>query len=99
MLIHSVYFWLKPELTEAQRADFRRGVESLAGVKSADQVYVGVPAPVPSRPVLDASYAVALTVMFRNLAALDAYLTDPLHLAFLNTYRTYWTRVQIYDAV
>ena len=32
MLVHAVYFWLKPELTDAQRADFRRGVETLAGI-------------------------------------------------------------------
>jgi oligopeptide/dipeptide ABC transporter ATP-binding protein len=28
MLVHTVFFWLKPELTAEQRADFRRGVES-----------------------------------------------------------------------
>jgi hypothetical protein len=45
MLYHCVYFWLKPELTAAQRADFRRnGVESLAGIKAVDKVSVGAPA-------------------------------------------------------
>ena len=44
MLVHTVYFWLKPELTAAQRADFRRGVESLAGIKSVEKIYVGQPA-------------------------------------------------------
>jgi hypothetical protein len=99
MLIHSVYFWLKPELTGAQRAEFRRGVESLAGIKSTDQVHVGAPAPLPDRPVVDKSYSVALTVVFRDLASHDAYQTDPLHLAFLASFKGFWTRVQIYDAV
>ena len=28
MMVHSVYFWLKPELTEEQRATFWAGVNS-----------------------------------------------------------------------
>ena len=34
MLIHTVFFWLKPELTEAQRADFRRAVEGLKAIET-----------------------------------------------------------------
>ena len=98
MLIHSVYFWLKPELTETQRADFRRGLDSLAGVRAAEKVYVGTPAPIPPRPVVDASYAFALTVVFKDLAGHDSYQVDPLHKAFLENFRTFWTKVQIYDA-
>lgn len=98
MLIHSVYFWLKPRLTAAQRAEFRRGVETLAGIKSVEKVYVGAPAATPKRPVIDDSYAVALTVVCKNLAAQDAYQVDPIHLKFVEQFKTYWTRVQIYDA-
>ena len=53
MLIHTVFFWLKPELTEAERSEFRRGVESLAAIQHVHQVYVGTPAAVPDRPVVD----------------------------------------------
>lgn len=98
MLVHSVFFWLKPELTDAQRADFRRAVEALAGIKSVEQIYVGTPAATPKRPVIDDSYSVALTVLCKDLAAQDAYQVDPLHLEFVANYKTYWTRVQIYDA-
>jgi hypothetical protein len=98
MLVHSVYFWLKPKLTSAQRAEFRRGVETLAGIKSVEKVYVGVPAPTPKRPVIDDSYSVALTVICKNVAAQDAYQVDPIHLKFVENFKTYWSRVQIYDA-
>lgn len=98
MLVHSVYFWLKPELTDAQRADFRRGLESLSGVKSIDKVFVGQPANVPDRPVLDKSYSFGLTVLCKDVAALDGYQVDPVHVAFLNTFKPFWTRVQVYDA-
>ena len=98
MLFHCVYFYLKPELTPAQRADFRRGVETLAGIKSVEKVSIGVPAGTTPRPVIDANYDVALVVQCRDVAAEAAYQVDPLHLAFVEKYKTFWTRVQIYDS-
>jgi Stress responsive A/B Barrel Domain len=98
MLFHCVYFWLKPELTAAQRAEFRRGVETLAGIKAAAAVSVGGPAPTTARPVIDSSYDVALIVQCSDVAAEAAYQVDPIHLAFVEQFKTYWTRVQIYDS-
>ena len=98
MLFHNVYFWLKPELTPVQRADFRRGVETLMGIKSAVKVAVGVPAATTRRPVIDASYDVALIVQCKDVAAEAAYQVDPIHLAFVEKFKTFWTRVQIYDS-
>lgn len=98
MLVHTVYFWLKPDLTAEQRAQFRRGVESLATIKSIEKAYIGTPAKTEKRPVIDDSYSVALTVLCKDLAAHDAYQVDPIHLAFVASCKTFWTRVQIYDA-
>ena len=98
MLVHTVYFWLKPELTVAQRADFRRGVESLGGIKAVEKIYVGTPAATEKRPIIDDSYAVALTVLCKDVAAHDAYQVDPIHLAFIEKFKACWMRVQIYDA-
>lgn len=98
MLVHSVFFWLRPELTEAQRAEFRAGVESLAGIAAIEKIYVGTPAATEKRPVIDDSYSLALTVICRDVAAHDAYQVDPIHLAFVNRFKTFWSRVQIYDA-
>ncbi|MBI1320800.1 MAG: Dabb family protein [Candidatus Hydrogenedens sp.] len=97
MLVHSVFFWLKPELTDEQRADFRKGVESLGGIGDAAAVYVGTPAATADRPVIDTSYDVGLTVILEDVAAHDRYQEHALHLAFLENFRTYWQRVQIYD--
>jgi hypothetical protein len=98
MLVHNVYFWLKPEVTPAQRADFRRGVESLAAIKSVEKVFVGPPAKVPARPVTDLSFDVGLTVICRDVAAHDAYQADPIHHAFIARYKELWARVLVYDA-
>ncbi len=98
MLIHTVFFWLKPELTPAQRAEFRRGVESLAAIKAVEKLYIGAPAAVAKRPVVDDSYSVSITAVMQDIAAQNAYQVDPLHVAFVNTFKSFWTRAQIYDA-
>lgn len=98
MLVHTVYFWLKPEITAAQLAEFRRGVESLGAIKAVDKLYVGTPAKTEKRPIIDDSYSVALTVLCKDVAAHDAYQVDAIHLAFINQFKSFWSRVQIYDA-
>lgn len=98
MLVHSVFFWLKPDLSAEQRAEFRRGVETLTAIKAVEHVYIGVPAKTPKRPVIEDTYSVALTVVCRDLAAHDAYQVDPIHLKFVEQFKGCWARVQIYDA-
>jgi hypothetical protein len=41
---------------------------------------------------------VALVVECKDVAAEAAYQVDPIHLAFVEKFKTYWTRVQIYDS-
>ena len=99
MLVHTVYFWLRPDLSAQQRADFRKGVESLGGIKAVDKIYVVTPAKTEKRPIIDDSYSFALTIVCKDLAGHHAYQVDPLHDAFRNNFHTFWTRVQIYDSV
>lgn len=98
MLVHTVFFWLKAGLTEAQRADFRRGVATLASIASIEKAYIGPPAATEKRAVIDDTYSIALVVLCRNVAAHDAYQSDPIHLKFIADCRGYWDRVQVYDA-
>lgn len=98
MLVHSVFFWLKPDLTPAQLDTFLRGLESLRGIKTVSSVYIGKPAKTEKRPVIDDSYSYALTLVFKDVAAHDEYQVDPAHQAFVNNCKQFWTRVQIYDA-
>ena len=98
MLVHTVFFWLKPGLTGEQIADFHRGVESLGRIRSVEKVYIGRPAGVPDRPVVDKSFALGLTVICKSVAAHDEYQSDPIHLKFIDDCKQYWSRVQVYDA-
>jgi len=86
MLSHIVVFWLKEDLSEAERSAFRQGLESLKAIQSARSVYVGAPAQTGDRPVIDKSYSLALTVLFDSIQDHDAYQVDPLHQAFLGQF-------------
>jgi len=96
MFIHSVYFWLRDDLTTEQRAAFTEGVRSLTTIPNERSGFVGVPAST-DRPVIDRSYHVGLVVDLGELAGHDAYQTHPVHLTFLDNFNTFWTKVQIYD--
>lgn len=98
MLVHTVFFWLRPDLTEAERAEFRTGVESLKAIEAATAVYVGTPAATGERPVIDASYDFCLTVLLPDVPAHDIYQDHPVHLAFIAANKPKWTRVLVYDA-
>lgn len=99
MLVHSVYFWLKPDLTEAQRVTFLTALQALKDVPSIQAFHLGRPAAgVAARPVVDKTFDYAITCVFADVAAHDAYQVHPLHVAFVETGKPLWTRVQIYDA-
>ncbi len=98
MLIHSVFFWLKTELSAEQRASFVEGLESLGGIEALSGFYVGKPAATAKRPMIDDSYDYAITCLLPDVAAHDAYQVHALHQAFLVNHREKWSRVQIYDA-
>jgi len=98
MLVHTVLFWLKKDLSADQAADFRKGVESLQNIDSAEAVYVGTPSDTPQRPVIDGSYDFCLTVVLKDIRAHDAYQADPIHQTFIAKYKEFWEAVKIYDA-
>ena len=98
MLIHSVYFWLKPGLSDAERAHFRAEVGKLAAVRTIERIYVGAPASLLERDVTERSFDLALTIVFRDGPAHDAYQVDPIHLAFVERNKATWTRVQVFDS-
>ena len=100
MLVHTVIFWLRKDLGAAEREAFRaEGLESLRGISAVSELHIGTPAPIAPRPVVDASYSFALTAIFKDIAAHDAYQIDPVHKAFVERFKPCWERVQIYDAL
>jgi hypothetical protein len=98
MLSHIVIFWLRTDLTAAERAEFETALRGLSAVRSLSGFAIGRPAATGDRPVVDRSYDFMLTTLFADMAAHDAYQVDPLHKEFVRTQSPKWARVQIYDA-
>jgi hypothetical protein len=98
MFVHAVYFWLRDDLTEQDKDEFRKGVNSLAAIDSVKECHIGVPADT-DRPVIDRSYSYALVVVFEDEQAHDRYQVDPIHDRFREECAPYWEKVLIYDSV
>lgn len=96
--IHTVFFWLKDGITEAEKSEFAKGIESLATIDTIAKFHYGPPAMTP-RDVVDNSYAFALNLHFKTKAAHDSYQNDPVHHQFIEDYQHLWQRVQVYDNI
>jgi hypothetical protein len=98
MLVHSVFFWLKPGTGPAARRRFRAGLGRLAAIRTVGRIHIGRPAKLEERAVTDRTFDFALTIIFRDAAAHDAYQVDPIHLAFVEAYKPLWARVRVFDS-
>lgn len=97
MFIHSVYFHLRPDLTDAERARFEAGIESLRTLDTVRHGYIGAPA-ATDRPVIARDYTHALVVIFDDEAGHEAYQVHPVHDRFREECAGYWDGLRIYDA-
>jgi len=98
MFVHSVYFWLKDELTYEQLDAFRKHLAALGEIPSVKALYVGTPAATAERPVIDSSYTFGVTVVFDDVIGHDAYQVSPAHRAFVKEHSSMWDRIVVYDA-
>jgi hypothetical protein len=97
MIIHSVYFWLKEEVTGRQVDSFFDGLAGLGLIGAVDRVHVGLPAATENRDVVDNSFDAALIVELANLAAQEEYQADPIHAQFVEEFRGLWQKVLVHD--
>jgi len=100
LFLHTVHFWLKPDLTADQRTRFIAGCQAIAKSQHVAALRVGVPAGT-DREVVDRTWDVQLVVEFEDRGMHDAYQSpdDPEHTKFVETFKTFWTKVLIYDSV
>ncbi len=98
MIIHTVFFWHKAGVSEAEKAAFIEGAKKLGTVSTVKAIHVGTPAGTPRREVVDHSFDVNLVLHFDNIALHDAYQVDPIHHEFIDLYKHLWARVQVYDS-
>ncbi|MCZ6673350.1 MAG: Dabb family protein [Verrucomicrobia bacterium] len=98
MLVHTVFFYLKVDVTEEQTAAFVKQVEELGSIETVHSIHVGTPAATPKRPIIQADYAVGLTVLFNSLEDHDVYQVHQVHNDFIASNSHLWEKVVIYDA-
>jgi len=98
-MIHTVFFWLKKELTPEQRATFESELVLLKEIPYLVHGFVGKPAPTETRPVTDHSFDYSLTLHFKDLGDHDHYQKGcDQHARFVNTCKPLWERVVVYDS-
>ena len=98
-MIHSVFFWLKKDLSAEQRSTFERELILLKEISYLVHGFVGKPAATPERPpVTDHTFDYSLVFHFKNLEDHDHYQKDcPQHIRFVETCKSFWEKVIVYD--
>ncbi len=93
---HVVVFWLKNPGNTADRETITRASLGLGEIPGVLEVTTGTPVP-SDRPVVDDSFDVALTIVFRDEAALRAYDGHPRHEALRAAIKPLVERLVVYD--
>lgn len=96
MFIHHVFFWLK-EGEDHQK--FRDALDALAKSPEIKEAHIGVAAK-SDREVVEDSFDFSLLVFFDTKEKHDIYqTTDPIHQVFIDSCKTMWSQVKVFDAV
>jgi len=98
MFVHSVYFWLRDDLSPADTTKFVDGIRSLTTIDVVQLGFIGTPAGT-NRGIIDTTYSYALVLTFADAAAQDAYQVHPVHDAFRENCDGSWKKIVIYDAI
>lgn len=96
-MLHTVYFWLVPGLSAADRQNFVAGAKALGAAPTVSACYVSTPASTPERDVTDHSFDYSLHLMFANVADHNAYQVSDVHLKFVAEQAEKFAVVKVYD--
>ncbi|MEL6858979.1 MAG: Dabb family protein [Pseudomonadota bacterium] len=99
LLTHSVFFDLKMDDADSVQALVDGCYEYLAPHDGIVYFSAGARHADYQREVNDLNFDVALTIVFENTAAQDAYqITEP-HLEFIEVFNENWESVRVFDSV
>lgn len=98
-MTHSVYFWLKDDVTAEQRALFEAELKLLPKISYLASGFVGKPAATEARPVTDHSFDYSLILEFKTMADHEYYQGPcPDHQRFVQTCKAFFAKVIVYDS-
>ena len=96
MITHVVMLWVR-EGHEEKREKLLEGAAKLSAIPNVLNYQYGKAIPSP-RPVVDSSFAVALSMSFTDEAAAEAYQVHPVHQDFVENYvKKLTSKVLVYD--
>src|SRR5262245_50836164 len=98
MHTHTVFFWLRGNLSDADHRAFQNGLDLLSRQPQIRDRRIGKPA-TTKRPVVDSTYSYAIVLSFDDTNAHDAYQVSAEHKTFLDTCSSMISRVQVYDFI
>ena len=98
MLTHAVFFDLKQDDPESVQALVDGCYEYLAPHDGIVHFSAGARHVDYARDVNDLDFDVALTIVFENTAAQDAYQVTEPHLQFIEEFNENWERVRVFDS-
>lgn len=95
---HHVYFWLNEDRKNpADLACFEQALDALCNIPLMLAGRWAVPAVVTPRPVCDQSWDYALDMKFTSVEQHDEYQNHLEHQDFINTYKSWWSKVLVTD--
>ena len=98
MLAHQVFFTLVDNSPQNCQALVDACQKYLTDHPGTVFFSVGLLTPDLDREVNDLDFDVALSVVFENRAAHDAYQTAPRHLEFIAENKATWKKVRVFDS-
>lgn len=99
MLLHNVYFWIKEDVSAADKKKFEQGIRDfISAVKEIHKAEIGIPAPTEDREVVDHSFAYSIFVWFKSIENHNVYQEHAAHKKFIDDFSSLWESVKVYDS-
>jgi antibiotic biosynthesis monooxygenase (ABM) superfamily enzyme len=94
---HVVLVWLKADTAPEVRERIIEGSGDLKAIPGIRELQVGKAIP-SERPIVDDSFSFGIMMRFDSVADMNAYLTDPKHVEFVDKQvRPYLEKLVVYD--
>jgi hypothetical protein len=94
---HIVLVWLKADTAPEVREQIMAGSRALTDIGRIRDLQVGKAIP-SERPIVDDSFSFGIYMRFDSVADMNAYLTDPRHVRFVDTQvKPYLEKLVVYD--
>ena len=98
MLVHTVYFYFKEGVSDADIAANIEGAKALGSVETVHALYVGTQADVKERPVTVRGWGFSMTALFNSIDDQNIYQAHEKHDEYIANFSGLWEKVQVFDA-